>query len=243
MLLTVRVAFTVLFCAVALSAQAPGATHDASSLSDPGELNRIAFTVSNERPAPETRDQFAFKLNLSTGTADGTTSASTGNPPSFPSAQATPQPPRPQSRTFTLSHGYMVRKRVHKYASIATLPLFASEMVVGEKLMNGTGGSDSLRSVHSALAAGIGVLFGVESVTGIWNLWEGRNLPHGRGKRLFHGILMLSADAGFVATAALAPGGDDRRAVDSSRASTHRTVAYASMGVAAFSYLYMLFAR
>jgi hypothetical protein len=55
---------------------------------------------------------------------------------------------------------------------------------------------------------------------------------------------MLGADAGFVATAALAPGDDERGQIRSmGRRSTHRTVALTSMGVAAASYIYMLFAR
>jgi hypothetical protein len=47
---------------------------------------------------------------------------------------------------------------------------------------------------------------------------------------------MLGADAGFAATAAMAP--DDNEDSDA-----HRNVAIASMGIAAASYLYMLFTR
>ena len=46
-----------------------------------------------------------------------------------------------------------------------------------------------------SLAAGVAVLFGVNTVTGVWNLWEGSRNPSGRTKRLVHGILMLCADA------------------------------------------------
>ena len=159
------------------------------------------------------------------------------------SAQAPQSAPRPKA--FEYSDGYLKRQKIHKYASIATLPLFVSEVIVGQKLYNGTAGSN-LRGVHSALAGGIAGLFGVNSFTGVWNLMEARKDPNHKTKRTIHGILMLGADAGFVATAALAPEGDHEGRVgtpNNSRRSTHRAVALTSMGVAAASYLYMLIAR
>jgi hypothetical protein len=100
------------------------------------------------------------------------------------------------------------------------------------------------------VAASIGVLFGVNSVTGVWNLMESRKNPAGRTRRTVHGILMLAADAGFVATGLLAPGeggGEDgqsgRTQASSGSRSTHRAVALSSMGVALASYLMMLFWR
>lgn len=153
--------------------------------------------------------------------------ASTADP------QATP-PRRPVA--FEYSDGYRTRLKIHKYASYAMLPLFVAQFAVGQKLYDGNA-SDSTRSAHSALAAGTGVLFGVNTVTGVWNLAEGRKDPNRRTKRMVHGILMAVADAGFVATGMLAP--DDEGEGGGSR-STHRTVALASMGVATAAYLMML---
>jgi hypothetical protein len=146
-------------------------------------------------------------------------------------------------KTVTFSKGFYTRRKIHKYASYATLPLLAAEGVVGQKLLDRTDESDSLKSAHSALAAGIGVLFGVETLTGIWNM---RNMPKaapGHNKRFVHGVLMLAADVGFIATAATAPHREERNAQADFDASTHKAVAYTSLGVAAFSYLYMLFAK
>jgi hypothetical protein len=60
-----------------------------------------------------------------------------------------------------------------------------------------------------------------------------------------HGILMIAADVGFMATAALAPEseGDEYQTADdyTNKRSTHRTVALTSMGIATVSYLIMLF--
>lgn len=145
--------------------------------------------------------------------------------------------------------GYDIRQRVHKYASIATVPLFVAETWLGQSLYNHPGESESKKGVHGAVAASIGVLFGVNSVTGVWNLWDARNDPAGRTRRTVHGVLMLVADAGFVATGALAPdyeGGEGRRGsgtigpIDTSRGATHRAVAFTSMGIALASYVMML---
>ena len=48
-------------------------------------------------------------------------------------------------------------------------------------------------------------LFAVNTVTGVWNLSEGRKDPNHRTKRMVHGILMAVADAGFVATGVMTP--------------------------------------
>jgi hypothetical protein len=169
--------------------------------------------------------------------ADGTA------PLPLPAGQASPQNPPPRRKAITYSDAYLLKRKIHRYASFATAPLFVAEIAVGQKLYNS--GSRSLRSVHSGLATGIAVLFGVNSVTGAWNLWEARKDPNGRGKRMLHGILMLGADAGFVATGALAPGDNEEGRLGGSgnRRSVHRTVALTSMGIAAFSYLYMWLAR
>jgi hypothetical protein len=165
-----------------------------------------------------------------------------GPGPTWPGA-ADPANQTTRPKAISYSNGYTVRRSIHKYASFATLPLFIAQFAVGQKLYDSPGDS-SLRSAHSGLAAGTAVLFGINSVTGVWNLMEGRHDPNGRGRRLFHGILMLGADAGFVATAALAPGQEHKATTSlNDRRSTHRAVALTSMGVAAASYLYMLITR
>jgi hypothetical protein len=144
------------------------------------------------------------------------------------------------------SEAYRVRAKIHKIASFATLPLFVANVVVGQKLYNNTNESDSLKGTHVALSATTGVLFGVNTITGAWNLWESRKDPNNRKRRLTHGLLMMAADAGFLATALLAPHGENRsgtNSVDSSGRSTHRAVAFGSMGVATVSYLIMLLGR
>jgi hypothetical protein len=144
----------------------------------------------------------------------------------------------PRTTAVDYSHGYEVRLKVHKVASLATLPLFVTQYVLGQKLYDGSTGG--VKTAHTATAVGVASLFGVNTVTGVWNLWEGRKDPAGRGRRFTHAIMMLGADAGFVATGLLAPDDDDPdKYLD--RRSTHRTVALTSMAVATASYLMMLF--
>ncbi len=147
-----------------------------------------------------------------------------------------------RTKAFEYSDGYRVRAKIHRYASFATLPLFGYEFYLGNKLFN-LEGTDSTRSMHGAVGAAIGGLFAVNTVTGVWNLMEARKDPHMRTRRMIHAVLMLVADAGFAATGALAPdsgdgeGGGFRTPKDPT---THRNVAYFSMGTATIGYLMML---
>jgi len=157
---------------------------------------------------------------------------------------ASQAPPARRPVAVEYSEGYRTRLKIHKYASYATLPLFVAQFAVGQKLYNGNG-SDSARSWHGALAAGTAVLFGVNTVTGVWNLSEGRKDPNHRTKRMVHGILMAVADAGFVATGLTAPesehdGGEFAYEGGGNNRSTHRAVALTSMGIATVAYLMML---
>jgi hypothetical protein len=148
-----------------------------------------------------------------------------------------PQAPTPRPVAIEHSAGYETRAKIHKYASFATLPLFGTELLLGQSLYNNRG-DETRKGAHLAVGAAIGGLFAVNSVTGIWNLWESRNEP-GKTRRLLHGILMLSADAGFLATAATGPGGEGRR-LGVSDAGRHRAIAITSISVATASYLIML---
>ena len=82
----------------------------------------------------------------------------------------------------------------------------------------------------------------ISCTTGIWNMWEARKDPADRTRKLVHGILMLTADAGFVASAASAPShGRNGLVTFAANESTHRTIALTSMAIATVSYLTMVF--
>lgn len=147
------------------------------------------------------------------------------------------QPTAPPPKAFEYSDAYRMRAKIHKVSSFATLPLFATEAVLGQSLY--TNESDSKKNAHLVIAGAIGGLFAVNTTTGVWNLIEARKDPNHRGRRLLHGLLMLGADAGFLATAALGP--ESERGIRQESASTHRAVAFTSIGLATASYLVMLF--
>jgi hypothetical protein len=147
-------------------------------------------------------------------------------------------------RAVEYSQFYSVRLTIHRYASYATIPLFVAEYALGRSLYNTPPDSvsSSVRSAHGAVALGIAGLFGLNTVTGGWNLWDARKDPSGRARRYVHAGLMLISDAGFVATGALAP---SRRAelagtIDPNRRRLHETVAIASMSTALAGYVMML---
>jgi hypothetical protein len=152
-------------------------------------------------------------------------------------APAAAQPTVPPAVAFEYSDGYRLRAKIHKVSSFATLPLFGAEAIIGQSLYSNP--TQGKKDAHLATAAGIGALFAVNTTTGVWNLIEARNDPNHRGRRLAHGLMMLAADAGFLATAALGPE-SEHGTVEGSR-SAHRAVAFTSIGLATASYLIMLF--
>jgi hypothetical protein len=145
-------------------------------------------------------------------------------------------------RAIEYSDAYYTRLTIHRIGSYVELPLFATEFILGEKLLteenNGTlPKRSSLATVHSTVAGGLGVLFTVNTVTGVWNLIESRHNPEGRTQRWIHSLAMLAADGGFFWTASVAGGAKRTDA----GAAQHRNIAIASMSLATASTLMMWF--
>jgi hypothetical protein len=143
------------------------------------------------------------------------------------------------------SNGYQTRAKIHKYSSFATLPLFAVELALGQSLYNVTPGPNAggNRTAHAFVGAGIVGLFGLNTVTGAWNLFgEGWSDRQGRTLRLVHGLLMMAADVGFLATERSGPNSQSPRQALTFETDkvTHRNMAIASVSVATSSYLLML---
>lgn len=148
-----------------------------------------------------------------------------------------PDTVRPRRKAVTYSDGYARRVTIHKTLSWAMLPLFAVSYASGDQLLTkGTDAPDWARSLHPVAAGGTAALFGVNAVTGVWNQWEGRKDPNGRGRRLLHGALFLAASGGFAYAGSIADeaeeNGDKRR--------LHRNVAIGSMSLSTASWLLML---
>jgi len=135
------------------------------------------------------------------------------------------------------SDAYLMRAKIHRYASYATLPLMATELALGAAIYDGDSGWK--KGMHAAVGTGIVGLFGANTVTGVWNLFGESWNDAGRGRRLLHGLLMLAADAGFAATAMSTPSEHRGLSFTADRA-THRNLAITSIGLGTTGYLLML---
>ncbi len=165
--------------------------------------------------------------------------------PDAASADAVPDTTiRRRTKALQLSEAYAVRLKIHQVGSFLEFPVFAAEILVGQKLARdrdaGIRSSGSLRSAHNALAAGLGVLFGVNTITGTWNLVESWRDPKGRTRRVIHSVAMLAADAGFLLTAANTPHGDRFGTVGGGTSvGSHRAWAISSSAIATAATLMM----
>ena len=152
-----------------------------------------------------------------------------------PAAGPTPLPSA-RDTVIEYSSAYYQRLTIHRWGSYAMLPLFAAQYYVGSQLYSGN--AEGNEDAHAMLAAGVAGVFAVNTVTGVWNLWEGRHDPNDRARRVTHATLMLLADAGFVATGLLAEGAEDG-GTGTSGMRTHRAVAIGSMAVSTVGWLMM----
>jgi hypothetical protein len=140
-------------------------------------------------------------------------------------------------RAIEYSDWYARRLEIHRIGSYTMLPLFAAEYVLGNQLLHGADRHSATGSAHALVAGGIGVLFVVNTGTGLWNLWDSRQDPAGRTRRLLHSGLMLASDAGFLWTGAIA--GQAKRSNDAAR--RHRNVALGSIGLSTIGTVIMWF--
>jgi hypothetical protein len=132
-------------------------------------------------------------------------------------------------RAIEYSEAYHTRLKIHQIGAYLMLPLFISEYIIGQKLLNSTNRSNGLKTAHGAVAAGVGVVFATNTVTGAWNFWDSRKDPNGRTRRDVHSAIMLLSDAGFVLTAI--SGSSANHSL--SQARTHRTIAISSIALSA----------
>jgi len=145
-------------------------------------------------------------------------------------------------RAVEVSEGYATRLKLHRWGSYAILPLFAGQYVLGSRLFDQksdiyagrrlTPVDADLRRNHAIVAGTVGAVFVANTVTGVWNWAESRGVPEGRTRRLLHGLTMLGAEAGFVATGVLGTRAKDGNMDD---ARLHRNVALGSVAVSAAS--------
>ena len=138
------------------------------------------------------------------------------------------------------SDEYYSRLQMHRVGSWLEFPIFGAEYWLGQKLISpDETPADWVKTTHAIVAGGLGGLFAINTITGVWNLYESRNDTDERALVWTHSALMLASDAGFAITASLAGGAHDSfRTRD-----RHRNAALVSMGFASAGTLIMWLKR
>ena len=147
--------------------------------------------------------------------------------------------PRRRPHAVEYSDWYYRRLQVHRWGSWLELPVFGTEYWLGQKLINDVQLANWVKPTHAAVAGVLGGLFTINTVTGVWNLYDSRNDTEDRALVWTHSALMLASDAGFVITGALA--GSAKHS--GSGRNNHRNVAIASMSLATAGTLLMWIKR
>jgi hypothetical protein len=150
-----------------------------------------------------------------------------------------PAPARQRVRAVEVSDWYNRRLTIHRRLSYATIPLFAFQYAAGSQIWDkGNAAPAWARNGHRYGAAAIAGVFTVNTVTGVWNLWDSRNVAQGRTLRYLHATSMLVADAGFTWAGAKL---SEQAETDFEKRKLHRKVALTSIGITVTSGLIMKF--
>src|SRR6266566_4440305 len=89
-----------------------------------------------------------------------------------PDAASPNQDQTARPKAIEYSDAYETRAKIHRYSSWATLPLFASELALGQSIYNDPNANTSAaKGAHIAVGTAITGLFAVNTVTGVWNMW------------------------------------------------------------------------
>jgi hypothetical protein len=145
--------------------------------------------------------------------------------------------PRVRPRAVEVSDWYGRRLTIHRSLSYATVPIFAAQWIAGERVYKyGNEAPDWAKTTHRAGATVLAGIFTVNTVTGLWNLWDSRSVSSGRTLRTVHALTMLTADAGFTyAGVKLSKDAE----TDFNKRREHRTIALSSMALTVVSGLAM----
>jgi hypothetical protein len=149
--------------------------------------------------------------------------------------------PRRRRKAVEVSEWYERRLRIHRYGAYTMIPLFTFQAIAGNQLyVKSSAAPGWAKTGHRVGATGLATLFGVNTVTGLWNIWDSREQPKGRTRRTIHTLLMLASDAGFtyagVRLSEQAENSSDKRR-------QHRQWAYGSMATALVGTGMMVFWR
>jgi hypothetical protein len=138
--------------------------------------------------------------------------------------------PRRRKRAVEVSEWYERRLQIHRVGSYIMYPLFAAQAVAGNQIyQDSKSAPEWAKTTHRVGATGLATIFTVNTVTGLWNLWDSRSIEQGRTKRTLHALLMLASDAGFTYAGVRL---SEQAETSESKRSEHRKFAYGSMATA-----------
>ena len=147
--------------------------------------------------------------------------------------------PRARPRAIEISDWYSRRLTIHRTLSYTIIPIFAAQWFAGERIYkHGYLAPEWAKTTHRAGATALAGIFTVNTVTGLWNLWDSRHAPEGRTLRTIHGLSMLVAEAGFTYAGVKL---SKEAETDFNKRRQHRTIALCSTGVTVTSALVMKF--
>lgn len=150
---------------------------------------------------------------------------------SLPAAVA--DTPRVRPRAIEVSDWYGRRLTIHRTLSYTVIPIFAVQWFAGERIYkHGFEAPEWAKTTHRAGATALAGIFTVNTVTGVWNLWDSRHTPQGRALRTIHALSMLAADAGFTYAGVKL---SKEAETDFNKRREHRTIALSSMALTVVS--------
>jgi hypothetical protein len=140
---------------------------------------------------------------------------------------------RKRRKAVELSEWYSRRLTIHRYVAYGTLPVFAAQWAAGKRLFDESKEAPTwAKTTHRVGATALAAGFTVNTVTGLWNLWDSRSQESGRALRIAHGLTILVADAAFTyAGARLSEEAEQSIA----KRRQHRTVALSAMALTTIS--------
>ena len=140
-------------------------------------------------------------------------------------------------KAVELSDWYGRRLTIHRYVAYGTIPVFAAQWAAGERLYKDSRAAPTwAKTTHRVGATLLSGMFTVNTVTGLWNLWDSRTQPENRALRTVHALTMLVADGAFT-YAGVKLSDEAENSADKRR--EHRTVALSAMGLTVASGMMM----
>lgn len=114
---------------------------------------------------------------------------------------------------------------------------FGAEWIAGNQLYRESAAAPTwAKTTHGVGATALVGIFTVNTVSGLWNLWDSHNVPENRAVRTAHALMMLTADAAFTYTGHTLA---DEAEQSQQKRRLHRTIALSATGLTVANGIFM----